>query len=226
MTFRLIALPILLSAAIVLPVAATETSQYIAIDSKLQVPGGMLEPGTYTLTIEKHLEDRMLVRIANGNKDSDHILLAVPNRELNAGTDAGKGIVLFNSSENKQAQILRGWLCPSCTQGLEFVYPTAVARAITLHTAQPSLAASGGDLKSTSIWKISARYLAKSHKVSGIKAVLLINSTKSARAPVIVAGLKQLPKTATNTYALALWGLVLLVSAAAFRVFSWKVVRQ
>ena len=225
MTFRLIALPILLSAAIILPTAAAETSQYIAIDSKLQVPGGMLEPGTYALAIEQHLEDRMLVRIASRNKNTGRILLAVPSQELSAGTDAGKGIILFNSSDNKQAQILRGWLCPSCTQGLEFVYPAAEARKITLDTAQSALASGTGDLKLTSIWKLEARHVSKSHRVSGIKSVLFIHSIKPAPTPVMVAGLKQLPKTATNTSSLALWGLVLLVSAGMLRRFTWKAVR-
>jgi hypothetical protein len=47
-------------------------------------------------------------------------VLAVNSRKL--ASDNSKGIILFNAADER-LQILRGWVCPSCAQRLEFVYP-------------------------------------------------------------------------------------------------------
>ncbi len=226
MKFRLIAVQIFISMAIGLPATAMENSQNIAIDSKLQIPGGQIDPGTYVLTIEKRLADRLLVRLSSGNTSKYHILLAVPSQELTSGADSSKGIILFNTSDNKQVQILRGWLCPICTQGLEFVYPKAEAVKITVDTAQPSLAADPGSLESAAVWTISTRYVARAHRGIDIKSVLFLHAVTQAATPKPAVKLKQLPKTATNTALLALWGLVLLVSAVILRMLRQNEVRQ
>jgi hypothetical protein len=55
----------------------------------------------------------------------------VNSRKL--ASDNSKGIILFNAADEK-LQILRGWVCPSCAQGLEFVYPKLDALKITAET--------------------------------------------------------------------------------------------
>ena len=226
MKFRLIAVPIFISIAIGLPATAMENSQNIAIDSKLRIPGGQIDPGTYVLTIEKRLTDRLLVRLSSGNTSNYHILLAVPSEGLTSGADSSKGIILFNTSDNKQVQILRGWLCPICTQGLEFVYPKGEAEKITVDTAQPTLAADPGALESAAVWTISTRYVARAHRGVDIKSVLLLHAITQVSTSKPAAKLKQLPKTATNTALLALWGLMLLVSGAIVRTLRQNEIRQ
>lgn len=219
MKFWLIAVPIVMSMAVGLTASAMETPQNIAIDSKLQIPGGLIDPGTYTLSIEKRLTDRLLIRIASGNTSKSHILLAIPSSKLTSPADSGKGIVLFNSSDHDRVQTLRGWLCPTCRQGLEFVYPKAEAKKITLDTAQSSLGSELGELESTPIWGLSAKHVSRSHRGTDIEAVLLVRGIRPPSSSRLKAAVKQLPRTATNSASLAVWGLLLLASALFLHTF-------
>ncbi|HEY3938542.1 MAG TPA: LPXTG cell wall anchor domain-containing protein [Bryobacteraceae bacterium] len=209
--------------------AAIDNTQNIAIDSALQIPGTILNSGTYKLALESWTAGRAVVRISSANTEKQYLLLAVPNRKL--GVDASKGIVLFTPADGRK-QILRGWVCPVCSKELEFVYLKAEAANITDETGQPVFAVdpaydklphalSVSDMKVATIWSFSPQRIVGANRGVGVKAVkyLKANEEKAAASQKTAeARLKHLPKTATNTWSLALWGAVLLAAGLALRV--------
>jgi LPXTG-motif cell wall-anchored protein len=209
--------------------AATDNTQNIAIDSALQIPGTILNSGTYKLALESWTAGRAIIRISSANTEKQYVLLAVPNRKL-AG-DASKGIVLFTPADGRK-QILRGWVCPACSKELEFVYLKAEAANITDETAQPVFAVdpaydklphalSISDMKEATIWSLSPERIIAANRGVGVKAVKYLRGSEGKAAAgrkTEEARLKHLPKTATNTWSLALWGAVLLAAALALRV--------
>ena len=111
--------------------------QNIVITEAMQIPQATLQPGSYSLSIEDRLKDRAVVRVSSLNSKQHFLVLAVNSRKL--ASDNSKGIILFSPADEK-LQILRGWVCPSCAQGLEFVYPKLDALKITAETGQAVLA--------------------------------------------------------------------------------------
>ena len=116
--------------------AAGET-QNVTISQKVQIPGAVLKPGTYTLSVEDRLQDRAIVRISTEDPNKHYLILTVPSEKL---SDAGSNGLIFFTSKDAKKQALRGWKCPSCAAGLEFVYPKLEAAKLTDETTLPVLA--------------------------------------------------------------------------------------
>jgi hypothetical protein len=207
---------------------AVDNTQNIAIDSALQIPGYVLNSGAYKLALENRMADRAIVRISSVNTDKHYLLLAVPSRKL--GGDSSKGIVLFTPADDRK-QILRGWVCPNCSKGLEFVYSKVEAAKITDETAQSVFAVdpaydklpcnlSADDMKVATLWSLSPQRITGANQGVGVKEVRYGKANKSTppqSKKIVDAPVKRLPKTATNTWSLALWGAVLLAAALCLR---------
>jgi LPXTG-motif cell wall-anchored protein len=213
-------------------------TQNIVITESMQVPRATLQPGSYSLAIEDRQKDRAVVRVSSLNRKQQFLLLAVNSKKLVG--DASKGIILFNAADTSK-QILRGWICPSCSQGLEFVYPKLEAAKITGDTGQTVLAVdpaadklpdnlSQNDMKIATLWLLSPERIASDRRGVGLKtakyevaaapsAPAKTVSHHSALAPVHVAAARpaHLPKTASNTFSLAAWGAGLMLGALALR---------
>lgn len=109
--------------AIVLSTAATmgaqSASSAFQISTKTEVPGASLSPGSYTVRIADHLNDRLIVQVQKAGGHDLTTLLAYPNASLSS-SGAG-GPVLFNSGL-KSKPTLRGFAFAGGPT-VEFVYP-------------------------------------------------------------------------------------------------------
>ncbi|MGH9697143.1 MAG: LPXTG cell wall anchor domain-containing protein [Bryobacteraceae bacterium] len=198
------------------------------ITEAMQIPRATLQPGSYSLSIEDRLKDRAVVRVSSLNSKQHFLVLAVKSRKL--VSDNSKGIILFNPADEK-LQILRGWVCPSCEQELEFVYPKLDALKITAETGQAVLAVdpsfdklpntlSSDDMKVVTLWLLAPERIMPDRRGSGLRVA------RYEDAPVMRADAKtvarvrhgQLPKTASNTFSLAAWGVGLLLAGCALRL--------
>jgi hypothetical protein len=211
--------------------------QNIVITEALQIPQATLQPGSYSLSIEDRLKDRAVVRVSSLNSKQHFLVLGVNSRKL--APDNSKGIILFNAADEK-LQILRGWVCPSCAQGLEFVYPKLDALKITAETGQAVLAVdpafdrlpdalSSDDMKVVTLWLLAPERITPDRRGSGLK-VAKYEASPLKRADIkadtkIVASIRpqhlppqHLPKTASNTFSLAACGAGLLLAACALRL--------
>jgi len=209
--------------------AAGRDTQNIVITEAMQIPQTTLQPGSYSLSIEDRLKDRAVVRISSLNNKQHFLVLAVNSRKL--ASDNSKGIILFNAADNK-LQILRGWVCPSCAQGLEFVYPKLDALKITAETGQAVLAVdpafdklpdalSSDDMKVVTLWLLAPERITPDRRGSGLKVARYEAGSPVKRPDTkIVASVRpqHLPKTAGNTFSLAAWGAGLLLAAYALRL--------
>jgi hypothetical protein len=212
-------------AALVMPgarVFAADDAQKIAIKRDLQIPGEVLKPGSYTLSVEDRMSDRAVVRISNDADAKQHfLLLAVPSTQLS--TVAGESIILFKAGDPTK-QILRGWACADCSRPLELVYPKLEAAKITGETGESVLAVdpasdklpanlSPDDMKVVTLWLLSPERVEAGHHGAGLKA---------AKYQAASTGRRHLPQTASSFYWLALLGTLSLGSSLLVRAARLK----
>ena len=207
---------------------AGRDTQNIVITEAMQIPQATLQPGSYSLSIEDRVKDRAVVRVSSLNSKQHFLVLAVNSRKL--VSDNSKGIILFNAVDEK-LQILRGWVCPNCMQGLEFVYPKLDALKITAETGQTVLAVdpafdklpdalSSDDMKVVTLWLLSPERIMPDRRGSGLKVARYEDSPAKRPNTKTVASVRHehLPKTASNTFSLAAWGAGLLLAGFALRL--------
>ncbi len=181
MKFRSSLVPTLLAITFAAGSAYAQTanaSQNVTLNEKVQIPGASLKPGEYTFSVEDRLQDRAIVRITSQDQSKHFLVLTVPSADLGqAGSD---GLVLFTKSSGKD-QALRGWACPDCSPGLEFVYPKAEAAKLTDETGEAVLAVdptydklpvnlSADDMKVVTLWLLSPERITAGNKGKGVKA--------------------------------------------------------
>jgi len=97
-------------------------------DRRVEFPGVVLEPGTYTIRLKESREKRSIVEIRN--QDETQILanvLAIPDHRQRP--DDNSEFVYFNAATG-QPQPVRTWFYSGDLIGLEFVYPKARAKEI------------------------------------------------------------------------------------------------
>jgi len=207
---------------------AGRDTQNIVITEAMQIPQVTLPPGSYSLSIEGRVKDRAVVRISSLNSTQDFVALAVNSPKL--VSDNSKGIILFNAADAK-LQILRGWVCPHCTEGLEFVYPKRDAAKIMAETGQPVLATdpafdnlpdtlSAEDMKVATLWRLSPRRILADQRGSGLKVARYESSSAMRPSMQLVANVRheRLPQTGGNMFSLAAWGAGLLLAGCALRL--------
>lgn len=169
---------LLLSSVAVVNAQGTDESQKVTLSEKLKIPGASLKPGEYTFAIEDRLQDRAIVKITSQEQSKPFLVLTVPSPNL--PQQGGDGLIRF-STPNGKDQVLRGWACPGCSPGLEFVYPKAEAAKLTDETTEAVLAVdptydklpanlSPDDMKVVTLWLLSPERITASNKGKGVKA--------------------------------------------------------
>lgn len=121
----LFAVPALVLSSTSLTQAQTASAP-LQISQKTEAPGVSLSPGSYTVRIADHLNDRIIVQLQKSGSPDVATLLAYPNPAL-----AGSGPVLFGTGL-KSKPTLRGFAF-SGGPTVEFVYPKG--DAVTLAKA-------------------------------------------------------------------------------------------
>jgi hypothetical protein len=97
-------------------------------DRRIELPGVVLEPGTYVIRLKQATENRSLVEICN--QDESQVLgtvLAVP--DLAQRPDDNSEFTFFNVPQTRPEPV-HTWFYSGDPIGLEFVYPRTRAREI------------------------------------------------------------------------------------------------
>ncbi|MGA8028220.1 MAG: LPXTG cell wall anchor domain-containing protein [Bryobacteraceae bacterium] len=219
------------AASVVFVACMMGETQVITVTQKLQIPGAVLKPGDYTFSVEDRLQDRAIVRITAADRNKAYLVLSVPSTNLSGGEK--DGLVYFSSNKDDK-HALRGWMCPGCSTGLEFVYPKPEAAKLTDKSAESVLAVdpeydklpadlSPDDMKVVTLWLLSPERITADNKGKGVKAVkyageqtAAVSTTQTASVPMTPRdrGVR-MPHTASNTYSFAFWGLLLLLASVA-----------
>ena len=208
---------------------AAKSTQTLQVGKQLQVPGKILKPGTYTISLEDRLNDRAIVRISGAN-DTNDLFLTVPSDQVTGRSL--HGLVLFKTSTDDE--ILRGWKCPNCSSPVEFAYPKLEAVKITDETTQPVLAVdpeydklpsnlTAEDMKVVTLWLLSPERITASNKGEGVKAAKYkVANQPASKTEVAGVTRKHLPKTASDTFSFLLYGLIALAAAISLRLVRMR----
>ena len=101
----------------------------ITFKEPVQVPGKVLEPGTYVFKLLDNTSNRHVVQIFN----EDHTqlittVLAIPNERLHP---ADKTVLTYQERPSDQPMALSAWFYPGDNFGQQFVYPKSEAEQLS-----------------------------------------------------------------------------------------------
>src|ERR1700722_6391639 len=101
----------------------------LTFSDAIQVPGTVLDAGTYRFKLLDSMSSRNIVQIYNG--DGTRLIktiLAIPNWRL---PPTGKTVLLYAERPAGQPQALQAWFYPGDNFGQQFVYPKSKASEIS-----------------------------------------------------------------------------------------------
>lgn len=104
----------------------------LTVREAVQVPGAVLQPGTYVMKLLDSLSDRHIVCIMNEREDEViTTILAIPNYRL---TPTGNSQFQFWETPAGNPRALRAWFYPGDNFGQEFAYPKGLSAKIAEYT--------------------------------------------------------------------------------------------
>jgi len=101
----------------------------------VEVPGQVLNSGTYVFKLMESQSERSIVQVFN--KNENHLLgtfLTIPDYRLKP---AGKPIITFEERATGSPEAVKAWFYPGENYGHEFVYPKAKAVQLAKANNQP-----------------------------------------------------------------------------------------
>jgi len=108
----------------------------ISFSQPVEVPGAILEPGTYVMKLVNSQSDRHVVQFTNERQN--HVFattIAVPAYRAQV---TGRTVITFYEAAAGQAEPIRNWYYPGDNFGQEFVYPKGHLRDIAfVHPTTP-----------------------------------------------------------------------------------------
>ena len=94
----------------------------------VEIPGHVLEPGTYVFKLVDSQSDRNIVEVYDQNEQHLYgTFLAIPNYRLQP---TGKPIITFSERAAGSPEAVRAWFYPGENYGHVFVYPKGKAREL------------------------------------------------------------------------------------------------
>jgi len=154
--FSLLYLGALTGALVCLAPPASKADEHdkktvVTIDQRTEVPGIVLEPGTYVIKLLNSSSNRHIAEIMS--ERMDHLYALTFTVAAEKVTPTGKPVLTFYEGSNGRPPALRKWFWPGDTIGQEFVYPKDQAARIAAATKQkvpegnlPTVAQSGQSL--------------------------------------------------------------------------------
>jgi hypothetical protein len=202
----------------------------ITINKTFAVPGKVLPPGTYVFRLMDTTAGRRVVQILNADEsDTVAIVLAIPDYRLNAGEGSR---VSFYEAPPGAPLPLHAWFFPGRHYGVEFAYPKTKAVEIATTSGEHVIAIAGPE---TTVEASAARLrtlpliaIDPTGKEAGLATVHpapgpgVADAEPALSEPTLIAQAelpKELPRTASPLYLLALAGLLAGAGAGIVRAF-------
>jgi hypothetical protein len=114
---------------------AWDKKTILTVKEPIQVPGAVLQPGTYVIKLVDSLSDRHIVRIMN-ERENEVIttFLAIPNERLKPTGDTQ---FKFWETPVGNPPALRAWFYPGDNFGQEIAYPHGMSVKIAEYASEP-----------------------------------------------------------------------------------------
>jgi hypothetical protein len=113
---------------------ARDKKTIVTFNAPVEVPGKVLQPGTYVFKVLDSASNRTILQI--WDKDEKHLqatVLGVPDYRL---MPAEKPVVNFEERPSGSPEALKAWFYPGENYGLEMVYPHMRAAELAKRTNQ------------------------------------------------------------------------------------------
>ncbi|HEY4359896.1 MAG TPA: hypothetical protein VGN17_02955 [Bryobacteraceae bacterium] len=104
----------------------------VTLDQPTEVPGIVLQPGTYVIKLLNSSSNRHIVEIFN--EKMDHLYALTFAVAADRVERKGKTVLTFYEGSATRPQAMRRWFWPGDTNGQEFVYPKDQAEQIRRST--------------------------------------------------------------------------------------------
>ena len=183
----------------------------LTFNEPVEVPGMVLEPGTYWFTLADSDADRNIVEIWNA--DRTHLIrtiLAIPDYRLKP---TGKTVIHFEERPSDSPEAIHSWFYPGDNYGQEFVYPKSRATQLAKQSNRPVLStAEPAPTEAQQIKQAPVKAVTPNGDEIEVTEVVLSQPMTADAAPP-----RTLPKTASYLPLLGLAGLLALVSSCALR---------
>jgi len=207
----------------------------VNITEPLEVPGAVLQPGTYVFKLVESSNDRHIVIIKNERQNHTFAtIFAVPNYKVRR---TGKTELSFWETPAGQPKALRAWFYPGDNFGQEFLYPkTRVTQINQLASQQvpeapadiqPPVEPEPTVAENTpppAPAEVAAAPAPEPAPAPAPEPVAAAPAPEPAPAPVAIAdntpALAEIPHTASDLPLYALFGFGLIAFAAGIRVFT------
>jgi len=112
-------------------------STKLTFNEPVEIPGRVLEPGTYWFTLADGDSDRNVVQIWNADRTQlITAVLAIRDYRLQP---AGDTIIKFEERPSGSPEAIHAWFYPGDNFGQEFVYPKARATQLAKQVSLPVL---------------------------------------------------------------------------------------
>lgn len=211
----------LLPALFAPPARADELNKktVMTITQPIQVPGAVLQPGTYVIKLVDSPTDRHIVRIMNADETQViATVLAINNYRLKP-TDNSK--FSFYEEPAGQPQALRAWFYPGDQFGQEFVYPKQAAMQIAsaANTNIPDTSVdTTTDLNTAPVTTVNNSGAETPLDQGTYTAPAVVDNTPAA-APAAEPAPVRMPKTASDAPLFGLLGVLALLALGGLRLF-------
>jgi hypothetical protein len=218
----------------------------VTFSGPVEIPGQVLQAGTYVFKLVDSQSDRQIVQVFNKNENHLYAtILAVPDYQLQP---SGKTIITFEERAAGAPEAVKAWFYPGDNYGDEFVYPKVRAVQLAQQNSKPVPSMNNEmeqHTKKQSQPAVAAMKQApmKAQKPTGeeteiaeVYAAPTTSQAQSTPAPAPVPSTDrssntptqtaqndiptQLPKTASNLPLIALGGLFSLALAYSFGPIS------
>jgi MYXO-CTERM domain-containing protein len=212
----LIALAALLAVAFASATSADEWDKttVVTFDESVQIPGTILQPGTYTFKLADSPSDRHIVQVFNA--DGTELIATVMAINDYQVDPSDKTIMAFAERPIGEPVALKEWFYPGDLYGQEFVYPKGVAVALPAEnneSTQPAPVANAQPEPAPAA-QPAPQPESNAAPVQEQPAPQASPQTTETPAP---APATELPKTASDVPLIGLAGLLALGGALALR---------
>ena len=185
----------------------------LTFSEPVEIPGSVLDAGTYWFTLADSQSDRNIVQIWNADRTQlVTTVLAIPDYRLHP---TGDTVIKFDERPSGSPEAIHAWFYPGDNFGQEFVYPKTRATELAKQVSQPVLSVRDDNppeqLKQATV---------KAVNPSGeeIEVAEVVVSQPVAQQPMG----QSLPQTASSLPLILALGLLSLAGAVALRVIVQK----
>jgi hypothetical protein len=96
---------------------------FITFDQPVEIPGHVLEPGTYDFSLVNSQDDRNVVKIRSAH--DQHVVAIILAEPIDRQTPANQTKITFEQLNPTAPKAIKDWFYPGSLTGQQFIYPSS-----------------------------------------------------------------------------------------------------